>query len=119
MPPPRILIICDPDDRDHAEGVIDHLDALGVEGKLALTAGEALWHLEDPELRFDAVIVDGDRGLASRRELLYHFQDYHPQMRRFVLASQPAVAGFEDCKIIDKRELPAALSTALAGVIET
>ena len=113
----KVLVICDPHDRESGEVVVRQLNELGYATKLVLTPGEALWHLEDSDHTFHAVVIDGDRALADRFELLSHLRERHPAMIRLLLLTSPSTLEFEDCEVVDKQGQREALSSALARFI--
>ena len=98
-------------DADHRSKLEQDLARIGRATLIAATALEVIWHLEDRDRTYDAVIVDLDRERAGL-ELLRHTQESHPAVARLAMSGRPVEAAAIQ-SLLTKPFDPAALARAL------
>lgn len=108
--------MCHPDDRADGEVIVAHVNAFGHVARLALTPGVVLWQLEAAAGSITAVIIDADRRLSDRLELLTYLQESFPHVKRVLLVTSPSNKELEGWNVLDKQLGPETLSSILALV---
>jgi ActR/RegA family two-component response regulator len=61
------------------------LARLGKPAHGASTILEAIWHLEDHVVHYEAAIIAADLDANLRAEILCHLEERHPEVRRVLL----------------------------------
>lgn len=113
----NVLVVCHDLDAPWRLELENELRILGYWPEVVTTAIEAIWHLERVDLRFVAVIVDGDHDVAERVELLEYLGRAHSSLARLLLVAAPLVELDEQVVIIDKDALHDTLAQALGVVL--
>ncbi len=81
--PPTVLILRAPAE---ARAAIERdLAQLGRAVRACTTMLETVWALENPTVRYEAVVIASDMDSEPLGELLKHLSEQHPQFRRLLL----------------------------------
>lgn len=81
--PPTVLLLRAPAEARAA--VERDLAQLGRAVRACATMLEAVWALDDPTVRYEAVVIASDMDREPLGELLKHLAERHPQLRRLLL----------------------------------
>jgi hypothetical protein len=101
----RVLLMCDKANRDAAEELTSELAPRGIEARIVLTPGEALWALEDSSKPNCAVIIDGDHGVPDQLGLLTFLRDHHPLVHRVMVMTTPPAPEIDGCAVVARDAL--------------
>lgn len=81
--PPTVLVVHSVPDTSAA--LERDLARLGTATRVAATTLELIWHLQDRQVSYRAVIVAGDLDGDVRTDVLRHLEAHHPQLRCVLL----------------------------------